>query len=297
MMESSRRATKTLFVVAGLYVAIGLVVAASAAFAGDRLSTFLGFLIISGALALGVLMQAILRLTTRLSGLGDRLDLVHDRLYQIERRIDRFESRGSPAEPEISARTIDLSTAGCGDPGVLTAATLDRSRFPRLVTVMEHAPVPMDDMGQAKAVRPGPMAFPVDGPGEPQPAFDEVQAIHEQTMAPVITRNLLREWRVGLRDGDLAACRRIFSALVDTADTSTVLPLSAQLQELTERTEQRLRAEFSAAVRAREFAAALRVGAQMSELMPGHALADEFEKLRPHLLRKLTSEIPLAAHR
>lgn len=290
MMDASRRTTKTLFVVAGLYVAIGLAVSASAAYSGDRLSTFLGFLIITGALVAGVMMHAILRLTVRLAGLGDRLDSVHERLQHIEKKLHdaQIPAARIPAVPVVQC--IDLAAVGTGNPADITAATLERGRYPRLVTVMEGPAVQVEDAG-ARFVGDGAVAgSPETGSMESAPAFDEVEVLRHQALSAVTTRNLLREWRAGMHDGDLAACRRIFSALVDTTDTVTVLPLSAQLQELTDRTEQRLRAEFSAAVRGRDYAGALDIGERIRQLMPGHAVTQEFERLRPHLMRKLESE-------
>lgn len=301
MLEASRRATRTLFVVAGLYVAIGLAVAASAALAGDRLSAFLGFLIITGALGAGVMMHAVLRLTARTVGLGDRLDQVHERLFQMERRLERADFSTLRTATESRTQTIDLSTIGGGDPSGLVAATLERSRFPRLVTVIE-TPVPMDEEhstvngGVSSTTSAGSRAAVGNGSSEPpagesEPAFDEIEVLRFQATAHVLTRNLLREWRVGMRDGDLAACRRVFSALVDTADTSTVLPLSVQLQELTRRTETRLRGEFAAAVKARDYARALQIGEQIKAWMPGEAMAEEFEEIRPHLERRVGSDV------
>lgn len=278
-MESSRRTTKTLYVVAALYVAIGLIVAGVAAFTGDRLSTFLGFLIISGALATAVLMQAVHRLTSRVVGLAQRLDHLDRQLERIgPARPAGTVPAGSGAEAG-NLRTLDLSSVGPGDLRDLTAATLDRGHYPRLVTVMESAP---SVEGLDAEGSPGGAAS-----ASWRPAFDETEAVHLSSLAAVTTRNLMREWRVGLREGNLIACRRIFSALVDTTDSSTVLPLSVQLQELTLRTEQRLRGEFTAAVRVRNFEQALAVGAKICQLLPDHAISREFERLRPHLQRKL----------
>lgn len=296
MMDLSRRTTKTLFVVAGLYVAIGLIVSASAAFAGDRLSTFLGFLIITGALAAGVMMHAILRLTVRLAGLGDRLDQVADRMQRIEQKLEAAELAPVRPAAEPAVQTVDLSAMGSGDPSVLTAATLERTRYPRLVTIMETMAAPVGGAdGSGGAVVGSGFPAGIRG-GSPQPAFDETEMLRFQAEAAVTTRNLLREWRMGMRSGDLEACRRIFSALVDTTDTATVLPLSQQLQELTERTEARLRGEFAKAVRDRDFACALGVGDQLCRLMPDLPTTREFEALRPHLLRKLNGATAISAH-
>lgn len=290
MMDASRRTTRTLFVVAGLYVAIGLAVSASAAYSGDRLSTFLGFLIITGALVAGVMMHAILRLTVRLAGLGDRLDSMNERLQHIESKLQVSQIPVAPMPAGPVAETIDLAAVGTGNPADITAATLERGRYPRLVTVMEAPAVQVED-AEARLVGDGEDVGLTEAASiESAPAFDEVEVLRHRAVSAVTTRNLLREWRTGMRDGDLAACRRIFSALVDTTDTVTVLPLSAQLQELTDRTEQRLRMEFSAAVRGRDYVGALHVGEQLRQLMPGHAVTQEFEHLRPHLLRKLESE-------
>lgn len=73
MADLNRRTRKTVTVVSAFYVVIGFCLAIPAAVDGDRLSTFLGFLIISGALAAGVLISAVFSLGARLETLEKRM--------------------------------------------------------------------------------------------------------------------------------------------------------------------------------------------------------------------------------
>ncbi|MBI4719098.1 MAG: hypothetical protein HY763_14945 [Planctomycetes bacterium] len=260
MLDTARRTTRTVYVIAGFYVVIGLSVAVVAALGGDRLSAFLGFLIVSGALGAGLVLQQLIRVSARAAAMADALD-------DIRRRLDRLavHTSGSPqtvsgveatAAPSPSAPEdarelwMDLAALGTGDAGTITAATLDRSVFPRLVTTMD----------QAEAEEP-----PRDG---------------------LTTRNLLNDWQVAVRQGDIAACRRIVSTLMDTADAATMAPLTAQLQAMTDRAEASLREQFAAQVRRGDYAAALATGDQMAALLPDRPVASEYGTLRPHLLRR-----------
>ncbi len=50
MQQTVRRTKRTLHLVVGMYVAIGLVVSGAGAMTGDRVDAFLGFVIVGGAL-------------------------------------------------------------------------------------------------------------------------------------------------------------------------------------------------------------------------------------------------------
>ena len=150
---------------------------------------------------------------------------------------------------------VDLASFGPGDPAPITAATLERSTFPRLVRALDEVPF-------AGAAPPASSA------------------------CPGAARDLRRTWRVAVREGDLATCRAVFSTFVDTADTDTVVTLARELRKLADRTEQCLRARFSDCIREKDYRGALRAGEQMSALLPDRPLAREFARIKPHLLRR-----------
>lgn len=275
--DTTRRSKKTLYVIAGFYVGVGFFVAAPAALSGDRLSAFLGFLIISGALGAAVVVNAVLRLGARLSAIGESLDDIHNRLEQIELT---YPSTETSASPESSTRVIYLTSFGRGDPSVLAAARLDRSAFPRLVTTMEEAPSAEAAHGRHEE------ANDLDATGGSSQTAEVKRGEAPDTFdaADVTTKNLLREWKMGLRTGDVAACRRVFSAFVDTADLTIVAQLGAQLEALADRTERSLREAFAECARRRDYTGLLEIGDRICELLPDRPVAEEFKRIKPHLL-------------
>lgn len=296
MTEASRRAIRTLHVVAAFYVVVGLVVAGAAALSGDRLSTFLGFLIISAALAAAVVVHSVLRLHVHLAALAGKLDDVRERLHRLERAAaqDKLASGDlaeSSAAHGASARVINLNLAatGNGDPAVLAAATLERHSFPRLVSTMEHFP-------------PAPGA--ADGAADDDDAADEVDSTDESHAgvitgtdapdltggAPVVLRDLMGEWRVAQREGDAASCRRIYAAMVDTVGVAETAVLAAELRRIEDRVEKQLREEFAGCVRRQDFRGALVVGEKMTSQLVGRAVVQDFAKLRPALVRRAATQ-------
>ena len=275
MPDVTRRTRKTLYAVTAFYVGVGFFITVPAALSGDRLSAFLGFLIIGGALGGAAVINAVLRSAFQIQSVGERLDDIRLRLEQMEAT---YHSTQTTATAESPARLIDLATLGRGDPSVLVAARLDRDAFPRLVTTMEEEPPAeaaevQPDGASDGAVVPEPLAQP--SPGEPDDSGPP---------AEVIARNLLRDWNVGLRNGDVAACRAVYAALVDVADPNTVAALSAQLDELTDRTEASLRVAFAERYRERDFEGMLAVGARLCGLLPDRPVAEEFNRIKPFLL-------------
>jgi hypothetical protein len=100
------------------------------------------------------------------------------------------------------------------------------------------------------------------------------------------TRNLLGEWKLAVREGDLATCRRVFSAIVDLSEPGAAAPLRELLDRLADQTETRLRRAFCDCVRRRDFSKALVLGRQFAELLPDRPVRAEFERLRPVLEKK-----------
>ena len=108
--------------------------------------------------------------------------------------------------------------------------------------------------------------------------------------AAVSLKNLLRTWKQAIQEGDLAACRSVFSTLIDTANTDTVAMFAGELEKLADRIEAALRAEFAQRVREGDFAAALAVGEKINSLLPDRPIAADFERLKSHLQRRLETK-------
>jgi hypothetical protein len=281
-LKATNRTRKTLYVVAGFYIAIGLFMAAGAALAGDRLSAFLGFLIVSGALAAGLASAALLRLNAQLCEVSEALNDIRGKLKSIAKDDRAGKIRRANRSAADTAAAIDLTALGKGNTDLLTVKTLDRKEFPRLVTAMDSTPPAesagaVDDHRIAGSKRSAHNTASISVVG-----LDDVQQSIGFT-----AKNLLRVWKVALRDGDLATCRSVFSALVDTADTSVIVPLSSQLQELTQRTERSLRSAFSKHLRAKDYAAALEVGDQINTLFSDSRAAIDFMQVKPNLEARL----------
>ena len=285
MCEAARRTKKTLYIITGLYVAIGFVVLIGAALAGDPLSAFLGFLIVSGALAVAIVLNLVLRLSAHMYAIDEGIE-------DLRARFDHLEKSGVPGETvptaslaDLDSTMLDLTAIGPGDPTLITAATLDRDVFPRLVKTMNEAPPP-------ELVPAGKNAMADDpSKGEEQPIISRTATAVKKTKdTPVALKNLLRAWQDAVHACDLAACRSVFSTLVDTADAATVAAFEGELERLADQIETALRTNFADRVRQGDFAAALAVGEKIATLLPDRPIAVEFKCLRPHLHRRLEKE-------
>jgi hypothetical protein len=100
-------------------------------------------------------------------------------------------------------------------------------------------------------------------------------------------RNLLRAWTVARRTGDVLSCRRLFGALVDTADADLVALLREQLDGVEARLERGLRTEFAEHVRARRYPEALTTGDRLAACFPDGDAAEEYITIRPYLLQRV----------
>ena len=265
-VESSRRTRRTLYLVAGLYVAIGFLLLAWG-LNGDLAIAFLGFLLISGTLAFSVLLSVVLGVSIRLTLINDALDGIRGRMTRLATSLDDLNER-TRARDEERATLLNLAAFGSGEPDVLAAATLERQRFPRLVWTMDDAP-------PAESV-----ADTTDG----APSHTDH---HEPPAMPFTERNIPRAWRMAVREGDVPACRRLLSTLLDTAEPELVEALTGQLNALEARTEQSLRSSFARCVREGRFEDALSAGARLVTLFKDRPVAEEFERIRPWLERRL----------
>ena len=285
MVEAARRTRKTLYIVSGLYVAIGFVVLIAAALAGDPLSAFLGFVIVSGALSVAIVLNVVLRLSARVHAIDDGVEDIRARLDRIEKSSVLGDTSATAIPSDRDPNMLDLAAIGPGDPILLAAATLDRDVFPRLVKTMEEAPPPHPSQSDESPVA----EYSLTGREQLGSRLSESAAMETES-AVVSLKNLLRTWKQAIREGDLAACRSVFATLVDTANTETVAVFAAELEKLADRTEAALRAEFARRVREGDFTAALAVGETITSLLPERSVAAEFDRLKPHLQRRLEAE-------
>ncbi len=122
IVDTTRRTRKTLYLVAAFYVLVGVFALAAGALLGDRLSAFLGLLIICGAIEVALGVRVVLRLGVHMASVGERLEDVRDRMEQIERAGEPLDTTGLEESP---TQTLDLAAIGRGNPNELTAATLD----------------------------------------------------------------------------------------------------------------------------------------------------------------------------
>jgi hypothetical protein len=115
-----------------------------------------------------------------------------------------------------------------------------------------------------------------------EPAFDA------EDTGPM-SRVMMRRWKSAYREGDLPACREVFSVFEPIADADLVRSMREQLDEVVQRTERRLRLQFQQLVHEQRFEEALRVGDEMEKVLPERPIAQEFARIKPHLLRRAHS--------
>ena len=89
-------------------MAIGFMVAVPSAMAGDRLSAFLGFLIVSGALGFVAALTLVLRLSVRVSAIGESIEdvshfLDHSNLATTTVYLRRLEGQEDKSWPKVAA--------------------------------------------------------------------------------------------------------------------------------------------------------------------------------------------------
>jgi hypothetical protein len=169
------------------------------------------------------------------------------------------------------------------------AASLDRDAFPRLATTMEEQPPAaseVDPRSLADGNRSGTgRATKLD----PRTAASEslAQEPAGRNGPGLTTKNLLREWRVGLENADLAACRTVYSTLVGMVAPADLAPLTTQLTRLADQKEITLRERFSTCASRRDYEGMLAVGRDITRLLPDRPIADEFRRIEPILVRRL----------
>ena len=276
MQQAVRRTSRTLHLVVGMYVAIGLVVSGAGALTGDRVSAFLGFMIVGGALGAAAMLSVLFRTVARMGTLDKSVGDMRTSLARIEGLLKENQSSSRDDHAE-EVRILNLASVGGGDLGAITAATLDRSGFPRLVKAMGA-----EQSAASGADRPkGDMAEPRNDP------FPSAESSRPTTSPG--GKDLWKLWSTAMRNGDLVTCRSVYAALVDLAESDTVADMAASLDALALRHERRIRQRFTECVQAKQYSEALAMGAEIGTLFPNHPLSDEFERLRPILERRAVS--------
>ena len=273
--EAARRMSIGVYAIASLYVGVGLLIAFRAALVGDVFNALIGLLVVSGALGGAFFLIRGLHLATRVWAMGEALEDVRTRLSQLAQGSESEEVREDAAD---AVRVMNLAAIGDGDPSVLAAATLDRSRFPRLVATLDEL--------QERTAEAGKHANHESLLSE----LDDAEAGLPEDAGPA-TRNLLRQWRVALRTGDLNACREVYAAFVDVGDPELVARLSETLAKLDEQIRLDLRDIFRAAIRSGNYAEALTAGCELRILFPDSRASTDFERLEPHLRRRLEAHL------
>ena len=87
----------------------------------------------------------------------------------------------------------------------------------------------------------------------------------------------------------------MLAALPADTDPGVVRTMQDQLHQATVETQRSLRARFAQCVRERRLAAALTIGEQIREQLPGTVMAGDFERLRPHLMKRIAGTDPSTA--
>jgi hypothetical protein len=293
-----RHAKRTLYVVTGFYVVVGFIIATVSAVGADRVGTFLGFLIVSGTIAVAVLLRAVLQMEESLLAVGAALDDLRKQVEQNARTTAVINDRLTPtASSSDGVSVLDLAAIGPGDPSVLTAATLDRRVFPRLVTTMDDEPPAQSDSATSGAMwrlhapdetaddKQTRVSAPIVPAEEELGASPAAAAPKGNGQDGPSTKDLLKQWKGALQNGDLAGCRAIRAAIIDVAGVEAVVPLTAQIEELADRVERSLRKAFTMHVRGRDFGTAMALGERICHLLPERRVCAEVRELMPHLQR------------
>lgn len=279
MHDAVRRTRRTLYLVVGLYVAIGLVVSCVGALSGDRLSTFLGFMIVGGALGAAAIFNILFRTVSRIGTQDRSAAEMRSSLARIEGVLKEIQSSRQEDDAD-RVRMINLASVGGGDPGAITAATLDRGDFPRLVTAMGKDGKSTSDSGRPDRAVSDSMT---------ERRAPEAQSVETPLLREVHGKDLRRTWSAAMRNGNLITCRSVYAALVDSAEPQAVADMARALEALALRHESRLRRTFAERVQAKQFEEALAMGEEIRSLFGNHPLSDEFERLRPILERRVSS--------
>ena len=291
LVESVRRTRNTLYLVAGLYIIVGFVVAIATAMQPDPVGTFFGFLIITGALAMGLIARTALQVLVRIAHIEESLDDFADR---VEELIPLAHANGGAAsdQQDKAEQIVDLADTGAGNAQRLAAADLSRDAYPRLAGPRGSA---AEERGNEEIESQHEPACP--DPHLPQSSgFSSNHGVdHGSNGNAASVRSLLQQWKAALAEDDLPLCKDVFARLLNLADREALKPLQLQISELEDRLERRLRERFTSHVHRREFVAALETGEQMRSLLSDRPVAADFERLKPILARRADEALTTAS--
>ena len=244
----------TLMIVSVFYVAVGFVLSIASLVAGEPLGTFLGFLTIGGTLAGSALLRSVIRTDKHVLEMHHALARLHERLDRIEASI---------AEPEVTARGIPFEIVdfgGASDVAAeverrceqITAATLERDVFPRLVTLLER------EQADRKSTD-----------GQRDEAAD-----------------LLERWENARSAGDLIEARRLFSGAASVIDPGTLKAMGDELHALARATELSFRRRVRDCVDRRDVTGLVEVLQEIRAQLPDHPMAKECAQIESFLRLK-----------
>ena len=243
---------RTIYWVAGGFMAIGLMVTGYGAFSANVLVAIAGLLMVGLAQACAAILLAIYRLEDRFIATAQRLD-------HLRESFGRREALPlAPAEvgPTGSVRLFDLAASLPANRASLISAVLDRDVFPRLVAPANETSGELHHFDQ-------------DDPA-----------------------SLMRQWEVAIGKDDLHTARLIHAALTERGETEVSRKPVDDLDALVDREARRLRTTFAGCVRDRNYAGALAIGEEIIRLLPEHSLAADFKRIKPHLYRRMDRAAP-----
>lgn len=227
------------------------------------------------AVATAALLRAIDGVDARVQATKNTLSALRDDLQRLEHELAVQSVAGANVPFDAPMDAIDIADLGHPNLAEITAATLDRTEYPRLAHEMDNQPPAQPRY-----------ASPAGDTHNTANAEERVATESEVNDTGLANRNLLRSWKVALREGDLPTCRTVFAALVDTAQPEVVAELRRQIDSLARRIKLEMRDDFSAAVRRGDYAAALKIGDRILERFPNDTIANEYGRLEPHLRRR-----------
>lgn len=260
------RTQRTITIFGFVFAALGLLLTVFGLRSESLVEIGLGLLIALTAGAAAAILRTLARVEVQLLATAGQIDEIRSRVGAIKAAVQQG---ATSREHDAILRTIDLAALGRGDPGVLTAATLDRSTFPRLATLLDQA-------APDRVIRPQ----------------EEGEAVSRLTSAAVPEtsdsppESVLARWETALKNRNLPECRAVFSIVVDVLEPGRVSHFKEQLDTLAEETERSLRDMFSAHARRANYDGLLVVGECICEWLPDRPIAAEFARLKPVLVQR-----------
>ena len=264
-----RRAEIIVYVFLGTCITSGLIYLYPAACAGQVRDALIGAAITIGGSGAALIMLAVVRIGSLTVYTAERLDEIGQRMDALEDTLEAALSAVSEENATAGrAEQLDLAGIGRGDPGLLVAASVPDTQFPRLAGRDEEDLASPD----AAVSRERTVADPGGSAAGPE-----------------------ERWQRAFDEGDLLACRRILAEAGPLIPSERRQAMLAALDVLIEDRKQALRDEFSALVRSRRFADAIAKGREIMQTFPNSSMAAEFEHVEPYLARRAAEAPPRSA--